>query len=163
MQKHQKILEQQEKKLASTLLSKHQLICRQLVYGNVAPLYIAKSHWTNRFDPDRETTIGIFFAIWVTPETLKEQKFSYNIHAKKLRDMPGYKLVSRKFADQFREAVRVRVADWPGIRLDYGPTTLLGGNDSCTLDDFADKIQERVAGLVDIAGAIDELLDVSKV
>ncbi len=158
MEQHQAILKQQEKKLAKKLLNEHQLVCKQLEFGDTAPLYIAKSHWSNRFDPSREKTIGIFFAIWVTPELMKQKKYAYNIHAKQLRDLQGYKLVSRKFAEQFREAVSERVADWPGIRLDYGPTTLLGGNDTCDLDNFGKKIEKRVAGLVSISDDIDDLL-----
>ena len=158
MEKYLSILKQKEEQLAPVLMKDHGVICRQLSFGNTSPLYLAKPHWTNRFDPDKESTIGIFYAIWVTPNLISEKKFAYNIHSKKLRDLPGHKLTSRNFADEFRAAVREKVAIWPGVRLDYGPGTLLEGRDVCDLDSFGDHVEKRIADFIDIYAEIDKLL-----
>ena len=159
MEQHHAILKQQEEKNAPSLLSKHNIVCRQMQFGKEAPLYLAKSHWTNRFDENRASTIGIFFSIWVTPKLIEQGRFAYNIHSKQLSKLPGYKLTPRKFADEFRLAVEARVADWPGIRMDYGPSTLLQGHDSCDLDSFAEKVEDRVSEFVEIHKEIDVLLE----
>ena len=126
-----------------------------------AVLYVAKPEWTNRFDPDRESTIGIFFALWVTPPLVEQKQFAYNIHSRQLRRLAGYKLASRKFADEFRQAVKGRVSDWPGISMNYGPLTLLEGHDSCNADNFAEKAEQRVVDFVGIHEEIDHLLNAS--
>ena len=159
MEQYHAILKQQEEESATNLLSKHNLVCRQMQFGNEAPLYLAKPHWTNRFDAERDTTIGIFFSIWVSPKLIEQGKFAYNIHSKQLSKLPGYKLTPRKFADEFRLAVESRVADWPGIRMDYGPSTLLQGHDSCDLDGFAKKVAGRISQFVEIHKEIDVLLE----
>jgi len=162
MKKYRKILKHLEEKHAPSLLSKYGLNCKQMQYREEnASLYVAKSHWTNRFDPNREATIGIFFAVWMSPELIKQQQLAYNIHSKKLRHLPGYKLASRKFADEFRRAVKDRVESWPGIRVDYGPLTLLEGRDTVNLDNFSEKVEQRIDGFVDIHAEIDRLLNTS--
>jgi len=157
------ILRQQVVKNEKSLLKKHQLICRQMQYGKEEPIYIAKQHWTNRFNLERESTIGIFFAIWVSPTLIDKEQFAYNIHSKALAKLPGYKAKPRKFADEFRQGVEKKVSRWPGIRLDYGPSTLLQGYDSCHLDVFGDKIADRIADFVSIHEEIDELLEASAI
>jgi len=160
MERYNKILQQQERLHSSKLLKKHGLICKQMKFGNddVPPLYLAKSHWTNRFDEDRESTIGIFCALWVAPTLLKKKKFAYNIHAKTIQKLPEYNLKPKTFATEFRKLVSPHVAKWPGISLDYGPSTLLQGKETCELDSFAEKVEERILGFVDIYHHIDDLL-----
>ena len=55
MEQYHAILKQQEEESATNLLGKQNLVCRQLQFGNEAPLYLAKPHWTNRFDAERDT------------------------------------------------------------------------------------------------------------
>ena len=62
MQEYRKILKQLEKAYAPTLLQDYGLVCRQMQYSDEdVALYVAKKHWTNRFDHKRENTIGVFF------------------------------------------------------------------------------------------------------
>jgi len=150
MQTHNAILKQQETRHASKLLKKHGIVCKQLPFGSDAPLYLAKHHWTNRFDEDRDTTIGIFGAIWVAPTLLKKNQFAYNIHSKSLQKLAGYQLTPKKFAHDFRTVVKSKVKQWPGIRLDYGPSTLLQGTDKADLGSFSENVEERILGFVDI-------------
>lgn len=162
MEQYNKILKQQERHHAPNLLKDHGLICKQLQFGDDnAPLYLAKPHWTNRFDKERESTIGIFCSVWVSPKLLEKNQFAYNIHSKALRKLPGYKLTSQKFVSDFRSLIESRVSQWPSISLDYGPTTLLQGKETCELDSFAEKVEERIFGFVDIYQHIDDLLEKS--
>ena len=132
------------------------LICKQMQYGDEdAALYIAIKNWTNRFDMDRETTAGIFFCVWVSPELLEDDNFAYNIHSLKLRELPGYNLASREFANNFRTNVESRVVSWPNIRMDYGPLTLLEGRDLCEIDTFDKKVENRISDFVEIHEEID--------
>ena len=162
MEQYNKILKQQERLHAAHLLKAQGLICKQLQFGDdCAPLYLAKPYWTNRFDAERETTIGIFCAVWISPELLEQKQFAYNIHSKTIRKLPGYKLTSKDFASDFRRLVKSSVSQWPGIRLDYGPTTLLEGRDTSELSSFAEKVEERIRGFADISHHIDDLLEKS--
>lgn len=161
MLQYNNILKQQVKHHASKLLKKHGLVCKQLPYGDdeCHPLYLAKTHWTNRFDEDRESTIGIFCAVWMGPTLLKQKKFAYNIHSKSLQKLPGYKLTPSVFANDFRTLVKFKVAKWPGISLKHGPSTLLQGKETSSLDSFAEKVEERILGFVEISQDIDDLLE----
>ena len=162
MERHNKILKQQERQHAANLLKKHDLVCKQLPFGDdCSPLYLAKPHWTNRFDSKRESTIGIFCALWVSPKLLEQDQFAYNIHSKSIRKLPGYKLTSKEFASEFRSLVKSSVSQWPGIRLDCGPTTLLEGRETSELGSFADNVEERILGFAGICQHIDELLEKS--
>lgn len=162
MEKYHSVLKKLEKKHTQSLSDKYGLTCKQIQYGeDTAALYIAKKNWTNRFERDREKTIGIFYCVWVSPELLEEEKYAYNIHSLKLRDLPGYKLASREFANEFRAAVHSRVASWPNIRMDYGPLTLLEGRDICELGSFEEKVEKRISEFVGIHKEIDKLLQVA--
>ena len=165
MEKYRAILKQQEERFTSARcadinLQQHGLLCQQLQYTDDSEvLYLAKPNWTNRFDPNRESTIGIFFALWVSPALVRQKQFAYTIHSKQLRKLPGYKLASRQFADEFRLAIKSRVAHWPGISLDFGPLTLLEGHDTCSEASFAQKVEQRVIDFIGIHNEIDRLLD----
>ena len=104
---------------------------------------------------DRETTVGIFFCAWVSPELLEDDNFAYNIHSLKQRELPGYNLASREFANNFRTNVESRVVSWPNIRMDYGPLTLLEGRDLCEIDTFDKKVENRISDFVEIHEEID--------
>lgn len=159
MEHHNAILKKLEKRHAGNLMKEHGLIVRQLQFGDCDPLYLAKPDWTNRFVEERESTIGVFCAIWISAELLEQNLFAYNIHSKAIRKLPDHKLTSIKFASEFRNAVRAKVSDWPNIRLDYGPANLLEGRDTCELDNFAQKVEERIFGFVEISEHIDDLLE----
>ncbi len=162
MKKHNQVLKQLEKERAADLLDEHGLLCKQMPFGkDCNPLYFGKPHWTNRFDKNRDSTIGIFAAIWVSPELMEHNQFAYNIHSKAIRKLTDYQLTSIEFAQDFRERVVTEVADWPNIRLDYGPTNLLEGRGDSDLDNFAENAGRVLQGFVDIHHHIDSLLEAS--
>jgi len=152
------IMRETESSLAKKLVNKHALNLKELPYGDSACLYLSKDNWSNRFNADREETIGIFFSIWIAPKLLKKGYFSYNAHALKLRKLPGYKLVSTTFADRFRQTAKSSIKNWPNVSTKYGQQTLFEGRDSAELENFGEKIQSRIEGFVKIHHIIDELL-----
>lgn len=107
----------------------------------------------------RESTVDIFCAIWVSGDLISNNQFAYNIHSKKLRALPGYKLTSVKFAEAFRQSVASTVIDWPNVDMDFGPLTLLEGRGDCSLSTFGEHVSERVRGFVEVSGEIDRLLE----
>ncbi|MEZ4802683.1 MAG: hypothetical protein R2797_07890 [Gelidibacter sp.] len=94
---------------------------------NSVVLKLYKTKWANpNTDPINAKT-RIFFAIWVNHQTLKQNKVYYNIHALKLREMKGYTITSRAFADSFRKELVKYTNDWDNVKMDLGPLTLMEG------------------------------------
>ena len=72
-------------------------------------------------------TSGIFFSIWIDGKSAPASRADYNIHALKLRQLKGYLITSRDFADCFRAAFAPMRGSWPNVSVDYGPLTLMQG------------------------------------
>jgi hypothetical protein len=72
---------------------------------------------------------GISLSLWIDADALRLGRLNYNIHALKLRDLPGHRLQSREFAAAFRAAFKAShsPSTWPNLSLDHGPQTLLQG------------------------------------
>jgi hypothetical protein len=102
--------------------------------------------------------VGVFFSVWVTSALIGEQQFAYNIHSLRIRELPGYRLVSRGFAEAFRDAVRGQVSTWPNLRSDLGPRTLLEGRVAFNRQTFDADVNERIDGFVEVHPVIDRLL-----
>lgn len=103
------------------------LICKQGFYKACSVLKLQKQSWTN--DPmDRvENTSGIFFSIWTSEALTRQNRTNYNIHALKLRELKGYSIASRDFANDFRSRFASMRSLWPNVSVDYGPLTLMEG------------------------------------
>ena len=103
------------------------LICKHGFYWNSFVLKLQKASWTN--DPiDRlQNESGIFFSIWITQESAIRGRANYNIHALKMRQLQGYSITSREFAEAFRDGFKATRGDWPNVSVDYGPQTLMQG------------------------------------
>lgn len=120
-------------------------------------LRLHKPRWANKPLTQPQKEAALFFSVWIGTAAAAKQRLSYNIHALKLRQLKGYKLESRKFAEAFREEF-IRVGrGWPNVRTDFGPLTLMEG-----WQEVAD-MQAGVAGLarkfLDIDDIIDQLLN----
>ena len=70
---------------------------------------------------------SVFFSVWVHDETLKHDKMYYNIHALRMREIKGYHIKSRDFAEAFRKAFKPYENQWPNLSTDFGPQTLMQG------------------------------------
>lgn len=116
-------------------------------------LKIQKPTWTN-VGPEQ----GVFFSIWLADRDIEDGILNYNIHALKMRELSGYALQSRVFAARFRERLAKRGEVWPGMRVDFGPQTLMQGQ--VPLDDA--RLPEDICGLVrtfvKMHGLVDEVL-----
>jgi hypothetical protein len=135
------------------------LICKQGYYKDCSVLKLQKASWTN--DPmDRlQNKSGIFFSIWINDAPAKNNHANYNIHALKLRQLKGYTITSKDFANDFRKAFAAMCNTWPNVSVDYGPLTLMEGwieVDSITLEN---NILNLMDGFKQISPLIDRLLE----
>jgi hypothetical protein len=135
------------------------LVCKQGFYKGCSVLKLQKATWTN--DPmDRvQNESGIFFSIWMNDASSKKNRANYNIHALKLRQLDGYSITSRNFANDFRNGFASMRHTWPNARVNYGPLTLMQGwiqVDSNCLEKDILLLMERFEQLTPL---IDRLLD----
>jgi len=118
---------------AEEMLDKYKLNQRQVkssvvLYGkDCVVLKLYKLSWANPSQDPLSSASRIFFSIWVSPSSLKEQKLLYNIHALKLRDLKNYSIQSKKFAEIFRNSFKAFESKWDNVRVDFGPLTLMEG------------------------------------
>ena len=123
LERFRKSAEQIDKKM---LNEKHLKIHVGVTLDSVV-LKLYKTTWANdKTDPINDKT-RIFFAIWINDKTLQNNKLFYNIHALKLRELKGYSITSRTFANNFREAFIKLEQNWENVSLEFGPLTLMEG------------------------------------
>jgi hypothetical protein len=119
-------------------------------------LKLFKQHWLVDAVPGG----GVFFSVWIDADALRHGRVNYNIHALKLRDLPGHKIRSRDFASSFRIAFTSSpaAACWPNLSLDHGPQTLLEGWIPLRPDSLESDVVALAERLVSLAPLIDALL-----
>ena len=134
------------------------LVCKQGYYIDCWVLKLQKASWTN--DPMHQIAnqSGIFFSVWGNGESLKENRVLYNIHALKLRLLKGYAITGRNFASDFRERFKAVRGEWPNVRLDYGPATLMQGWIAGEPDVLSKDILTLMDRFVRLSPVIDDLL-----
>jgi ankyrin repeat protein len=103
------------------------LVCKQGFYKDCVVLKLQKSSWTNDPMEQLENKSGIFFSIWANAASIRVNRLNYNIHALKLRQLKGYSISSRDFADEFRHLFGPFRKSWPNVDLYHGPLTLMQG------------------------------------
>jgi len=124
-------------------------------------LKIQNPAWLNQDSSARPFSESIFFSVWVSDEPIRESKIYYNIHALKMRELKGYKIKSRDFAQAFRERFKAHQSNWPNVSVNYGPLTLMEG--WVVLDDSIEhQINTLALKFLDIAYIIDDLLNEAK-
>ncbi|HEY1461837.1 MAG TPA: hypothetical protein VGF44_00300 [Terriglobales bacterium] len=138
--------------------SRDELICKQGFYKNCSVLKLQKASWTNDSMDKIQNTSGIFFSIWVTEKSASESKANYNIHALKLRELKGYSITSRNFADEFRKNFTPMKKAWPNLSMDYGPLTLVEGWFEVDLNRLEENILPLMERFKRISMLIDRLL-----
>ena len=140
-----------------TLIQKHQIYCQAGELGNSAVIKLQKNSWT-----DDGFEQGVFFSVWVGEKELKKNRFNYNIHALKLRLRKGYAIKPREFASSFRTRLKASNVQWPHLRTDYGPLTLMQGWVDLDIKTFEQDVLKLLDDFVGIHGIIDEMLDEKK-
>jgi hypothetical protein len=135
------------------------LICKQGFYKDCFVLKLQKASWTN--DPmDRvQNKSGIFFSIWIDEVLAVENRANYNIHALKLRQLEGYSITSRDFANAFRKGFAATRDTWPNVSVDYGPLTLMQGWIKLDSNRLEKDILDLMERFQDLSPLIDRLLE----
>jgi hypothetical protein len=135
------------------------LICRTGFYSNCPVLKLQKAAWTNDDMQSMPNQTGIFFSIWLDDASLKRRQVLYNIHALKLRQLKAYKAISIQFANEFRTRFARMQSDWPNIRVDFGPLTLMQGWIPMVEKNLDRSLLELLNRFGKISPIIDELLN----
>jgi len=141
------------------LLNKKQVESAVVMYGkDCVVLKLYKRSWTNQFQDPLTSESRIFFSVWVSDSSIKEQKLLYNIHALKLRQLKGYFIQSRKFADIFRDSFKAFENKWKNVSVDFGPLTLMEGWLKIDVENFQDDILELANNFLEIEHLVDNTL-----
>jgi hypothetical protein len=125
-------------------------------------LKIYKPEWSNDFDSQLNSKSRIFFSVWVNDKTIKEGKLYYNIHALKLRELKGYKISSRNFAEKFRTQFIEYENEWENIRVNFGPLVLMEGWINLNIETIQEDIINLSWNFLKISPLIDDTLDIFK-
>ena len=120
---------------------------------------IYKRAWATPKSDPLTARSRIFFSIWADDRCINEQKVFYNIHALKLRELPGYKLESKKFALAFRKSFAPFKSACPHVSTQYGPLTLMQGWTPIHEANFTEEILQFCIQFLEIAPLIDHALE----
>jgi hypothetical protein len=139
--------------------SRDGLVCRHGFYKNCCVLKLQKASWTNDSMEEIHNLSGIFFSVWSDGKSLSKGRVMYNIHALKLRQLNGYTITSRDFAEDFRRNFTSSRGEWPNAHMDYGPATLMQGWIKSEPAALYSNIRDLMQRFVELSPLIDHLLD----
>jgi len=125
-------------------------------------LKIYKPEWSNDVESPLHSKSRIFFSVWVNDKTIKEGKLYYNIHALKLRELKGYKISSRDFAEKFRNKFIEYQQEWKNVDVNFGPLTLMEGWIDLHNETIQNDIMDLASNFLKISLIIDNTLHVFK-
>jgi hypothetical protein len=151
----QKAAEQLDKKL----LVKKQIEVAVVVVLDSVCLKLYKKSWASPLQDALTAESRIFFSVWITENAIKEKKLLYNIHALKLRQLKGYSIESRKFAEAFRTGFKKHELDWQNVSVAFGPLTLMQGFVNLDESSLQKDIVLLANQFLKIEYLIDELLE----
>ncbi len=155
LDKFQKAADRLDKKL----LGEKEVEAAVVMYGeDCVVLKLFKRLWTNQFQNPLTSESRIFFSAWISDSTLEEQKILYNIHALKLRQLKGYSIQSRKFADIFRDSFKDFEHKWENVNVKLGPQTLMEGWLKTDSENFQDEILKLGNRFLEIEYLVDNTL-----
>ena len=151
----QKAADQVDKKL----LSKKKVETAVVMYGaDAVVLKLYKRSWTNQMQDPLTSESRIFFSVWINGSALEEQKLWYNIHALKLRQLKGYSIQSKKFADIFRDRFKAVEHKWNNVSIRFGPLTLMEGWIKIDPENFQNDILKLANNFLEIEHLVDDTL-----
>nr|WP_294794113.1 hypothetical protein [uncultured Mucilaginibacter sp.] len=128
-------------------------------YQNCVFLKLFKKAWANPSADIVTSPSRIFFSVWIDLDN--GSRLYYNIHALKLRQLKGYKIESRKFAEVFRMAFKPFEKEWPQVSTNFGPLTLMQGHVDVSQDDLKETARKLSLHFLKITHLIDETLALS--
>jgi hypothetical protein len=135
------------------------LICKHGFYKACSVLKLQKSSWTNNPMDRVQNKSGIFFSIWMNQASMRKNRANYNIHALKLRQLAGYSIASRDFANDFRRGFASMLNVWPNASLNYGPLTLMQGWIEVDSNSFEKEALPLMEHFRDLSSLIDCLVE----
>ena len=154
LEKFQNAADEIDKKI----LAQKQLEVAIGLYGNSVFLKLYKNNWATPFQDPLTAESRIFFSVWINDSVIEEQKIWYNIHALKLRQLKGYRIQSRKFAEVFRSSFKDFECKWQNVSVKFGPLTLMEGWLKINPENFKDEILKLANNFFEIAYLVDEAL-----
>jgi len=154
----QKVADQLDKKV----LDKKQIEVAIGIYMDSVFLKLFKKGWANKSQDPLIAESRIFFSVWVNDPIINEQKIFYNIHALKLRQLNGYSITSRAFADNFRKRFKPMEHQWPNVSMKFGPQTLMEGWVKADTGNYQEKISKLADQFLEIDYLIDDNLALFK-
>lgn len=125
-------------------------------------LKMYKKTWVHPQKDPLTATSRIFFSVWINDRAIEEKIIFYNIHAFKLRELPGYAIASKKFAALFREKIKPYKQNWENLSVQYGPLTLMEGWAEIDPTHFQHVVGELANRFFEIAALVDETLEAFK-
>lgn len=143
-------------------LANNHLELKVATWFNSVVLKIQKASWCNNSGMGPTFMDGIFFSIWISDELINQSKIAYNIHALKLRELKGYNIKSRDFAENFHAKFKEFERDWPNVNTDFGPQTLMEGWVDVDLNHFEHVIVGLCYQFIGMQFIIDEFLEERK-
>jgi len=146
-------------KLDKRVLAKKKVEPAVVLFGKdslVLKLY--KTAWTNQFENPLTAESRIFFSVWISDSSIEEQKLLYNIHALKLRQLKGYSIQSRTFANIFRNSFKAFEHKWRNVSVKFGPQTLMEGWVKIDEQNFQNDIVELANNFLEIEHLVDDTL-----
>ncbi len=140
-------------------LAKKKLEAAVVLYKeNSVVLKLYKRSWANESQDPLTSASRIFYSVWVSDATIKEEQLRYNIHALKLRQLKGYSIQSRKFADSFRDRFKVFAHQWENVSVHFGPLTLMEGWIKMDSNHLQENILKLANNFLDIEYLVDDIL-----
>jgi len=149
-------------KLESRLMSEYQMEINSVCLLDSIVIKIRKKNWYNIIETDEKNNSSIFFSVWIEDKSLIGNQIYYNIHALKLRQLNGYSIESRKFAEAFRDKFIKYKDQWPNVSVSYGPQTLMQGWIEINKNSFEADIIALIIRFLEIEFIIEELLEERK-
>lgn len=140
------------------VLEKSGLEIQTGIWLNSVVLRLQKKHWANNPDEKPHSGSAIFMGIWINQEAFSKKILKYNIHALKLRQLNGYSLQSRAFADSFRQKFKEFEQKWENINVQFGPQTLMEGSIPLNDEIIQEDILNLINSFIEIVPLIDETL-----
>jgi hypothetical protein len=128
------------------------------LYVDSVVLKIQKRSWLNQTPQAKPFRESVFFSVWICDEAIKQNVLFYNIHALKMRELKGYAIKSREFAQDFRQRFKPFEAQWPNVKTDFGPLTLMEGWVKTDPENFENELSDLSHKFLTIEFIIDELL-----
>jgi hypothetical protein len=128
------------------------------IWLNSVVLRLQKKHWANNPNEQPHSGSAIFMGIWIDQEAFSKKILKYNIHALKLRELNGYALQSRAFADSFREKFKEFEQKWENVSVHFGPQTLMEGWIPLKDERIDEDILDLINSFIEIVPLIDETL-----